>query len=158
MNVSGVMSNYFSSSYLRTLKNDSSSSASLLTSVDSAVSSSYSIAGLSGKSETLALQDIYASVQEDYGINLTYDANGNIVSNETTTDELPTLSSFTNSLNANLLSVFDSQNCASTSSLISLFSQYNFSQSISHSVSDSLYASQSTDVTAAIGSMLDITA
>jgi hypothetical protein len=155
MNVSAVMSNYYSSSYLNSVNSDSSSFYSLLSDTNSELSTLSSLTGSTEESQSSALQDIYKTVQEDYGLNLTYDSHGNIVTGTSTSDEIPDISTFKNSLNASLISVFDSQNTTDTSSLTSLFNQYGLLQSNS-SLYNTLYSNAQTTGTATVGSTLDL--
>lgn len=159
MDVSSVMSTYNSSSLWSSLNSGSTSSLYQSGRVSSNVSDSYSAANLSDGATSSALQDIYQTVQNDYGIGLTYDSSGNIATSGTiNTSDLPTVSELTNSLNSNFLSSFNSLNSTDDSSVYSLLSESSYVQSGAYNnVYAKLYSSSATTAeTSILGSALDV--
>ncbi|MDR3598789.1 hypothetical protein [Clostridium sp.] len=121
MNVDSVMSNYNLNSYWNSLNSNNSTSSNIfsISNIDENVKDSYTKKSISGESTSSELQDIYKQLEPTYGVNLTYDQNGNM--------SIPTTSAVTDpstSNEQNLISLFNSSN-STDNSFNNILSQYN---------------------------------
>lgn len=123
MNVSSVMNTYNLNSLWNNLNpnNSSTSTVPLVNNVDATVNENYTAMNFSGQTTSTELQDIYQQVEPDYGVQLTYNQNGNLSIPTTTT--LPTNGLST--ADSNIISLLDSGNSSSYNSLLNILSQYN---------------------------------
>lgn len=123
MNVSSVMNTYNLNSLWNNLNpnNSSTSTVPLVNNVDATVNENYTAMNFSGQTTSTELQDIYQQVEPDYGVQLTYNQNGNLSIPTTTT--LPTNGLST--ADSNIISLLDSGNSSSDNSLLNILSQYN---------------------------------
>ena len=122
MDVNSVMNTYNMNSLWNNINPNNSSSTSsipMIDNVDSNVQENYTSMNYFGQNTTTELQDIYQSVEPNYGIPLTYNQNGALSIPTSTT--LPTDASS----NSNIISLLNSGNSSTDSSLLGILSQYN---------------------------------
>lgn len=121
MNIDSVMSTYNLNSYWNSLNSTNSTSSNIFSggNIDDSVKENYTEQNFQGSTTSSELQGIYKQLEPTYGVDLTYDQNGNmsIPTNSAVTD--PSISS-----ESNLLSLFNSGN-SSNNSFNNILSEYN---------------------------------
>lgn len=123
MDVNSVMSTYNLNSLWNSVNpnNTSTSTVPMVSNIDSTVKDKYTSDSYFGKSAASQLQNIYQSIEPNYGSSLTYDEKGNMAFPTATT--LPASGEGTE--DSNIISLLNSSNSASDNCFSNILSQYN---------------------------------